>query len=50
MPIVGCGAGIVPLKFESSKMEQWLKDNWVLVTGIGFAGSIIYLAAVFGKA
>jgi hypothetical protein len=30
-------------------MEQWFKDNWVLVTGIGFAGSIIYLAAVFGK-
>jgi hypothetical protein len=30
-------------------MEQWLKDNWVLVTGIGFAGSIIYLAAVFGR-
>ena len=30
-------------------MEQWLKDNWVLVTGIGFAGSIVTLLGVFWK-
>jgi hypothetical protein len=30
-------------------MEQWLKDNWVLVAEIGFAASIVTLLGVFWK-
>jgi hypothetical protein len=30
------------------QMEQWFKDNWV-VAAIGFAASIVSLAAFFGK-
>jgi hypothetical protein len=30
-------------------MEQWFKDNWVLVAEIGFAASIVTLLGVFWK-
>ena len=28
-------------------MEQWFKDNWLLVAAVGFVASVVYLVGVF---